>query len=759
MKTGPILVLLFLLCCEQLSAQQAPTHTLSSTQLPRRWDESFPMGNGLLGAMLWQKNDALRLSLDRADLWDLRPMKGLDRLEFSYSWVTGQVAKQEYAVVQQYFDAPYEQEAGPSKLPGAALEWPLGKYNQVAAKLDLATGLTTVTFDNGLVFKTFVDANQKAGWFRLEGKPGQGPVLKTPAYGGDPLVPAGGSVAGDDLSRLGYTPTIPQQMGNTWVYHQPCYAGFSYEVAVGWKQLKDGAIEGVWSISAHFKEKPDVERASSLIKRLLKKGFYASYKKSAAWWSDYWAQSSIEIPDPVLSRQYALDMYKFGCVARKNAPMVSLQAIWTADNGRLPPWKGDLHHDLNTELSYWPAYTSNHTEEGMSYIQHIESNEAAHRRFTKQYFGNEGINIPGVETLLGEPMGGWIQYACSPTTGAWIAQHFYKQWRYTMDRTFLKKRAWPFIQAVAQHLEAITYLNDAGVRVLPLSSSPEIHDNSLQAWFPDQWTNYDLALGRYLFGIAAELAFEQGFATESARWLKRLQELPGFVQEESGELMFATGLPYRESHRHFSHLMAIHPMGLIDWQHGPEAQAVIKACLAQLEKYGPDSWTGYSYAWQANLYARAHAGEQAREALYRFADGFVSQNSFHLNGDQSGKGYSGFTYRPFTLEGNFASAAGVLEMLLQSHSAVIEIFPAVPASWQDISFYQLRAEGAFLISAVKKSGQVKSLRIQSLKGGTVQVYMPWVKADQLDPAWQPVPGRPNVWMRDTKEKEVVEIRF
>ena len=82
-------------------------------------------------------------------------------------------------------------------------------------------------------------------------------------------------------------------------------------------------------------------------------------------------------------------------------------------------------------------------------------------------------------------------------------------------------------------------------------------------------------------------------------------------------------------------------------------------------------------------------GEGARSALYDFATAFCSTNSFHLNGDQTKSGKSSFTYRPFTLEGNFAFAAGIQEMLIQSYAGFIEVFPAVPESWTDLSFKQL----------------------------------------------------------------------
>ena len=125
------------------------------------------------------------------------------------------------------------------------------------------------------------------------------------------------------------------------------------------------------------------------------------------------------------------------------------------------------------------------------------------------------------------------------------------------------------------------------------------------------------------------------------------------------------------------------------------------------------------------LYARAKEADNAIKQLQIFAANFCSSNSFHLNGDQKGGQYSSFTYRPFTLEGNFAFAQGVHELLLQNHDDVIEIFPAVPDSWKNISFKTLRAEGAFLISAKKDNGVADEVEIFSGQGGILKIKLPF----------------------------------
>jgi len=108
-----------------------------------------------------------------------------------------------------------------------------------------------------------------------------------------------------------------------------------------------------------------------------------------------------------------------------------------------------------------------------------------------------------------------------------------------------------------------------------------------------------------------------------------------------------------------------------------------------------------------------------------FATDFCLQNSFHVNWDQSGTGKSKFTYRPFTLEGNFAFAAGIQEMLIQSHTGIVRIFPAIPEEWKEAGFNKLRAEGAFLISAKMERGDIIEVNILSEKGGDLKIFNPF----------------------------------
>lgn len=710
-------------------SQPASRHDLRSDALAHVWDEAVPLGNGTVGALVWEKEKVLRLSLDRADIWDLRPMKGLHRPEFSFEWVRSKVLENDYKQVQENFDAPYDREPAPSKIPAAALQFKIpANISVTSVALNPEQALCRVKWNNGMTLTTFVHATEPEGWFRFENTSSEiSPELIPPAYQGKPSEGSRpNSVVGDDLARLGYKPGSVQRKAGRITYEQEGWGGFIYRVAVDWKRIDKTTIEGVWSISSHYPGRKVQTPAGDVVTQAMEAGFKARLSSHETWWKSFWALSSIRIPDELLEKQWYLEQYKFGSTARKNAPPISLQAVWTADNGRIPPWKGDFHHDLNTQLSYWPAYSGNHLEEALGYLDHLDENKTGYKRYTRLYFGKDGLNVPGVTTLDGTEMGGWIQYSLSPTVSAWLAQHYYLQWKYSMDRDFLRKRAYPWFREVCTFLEQITTRDENGFRQLPLSSSPEINNNGINAWFFKN-TNYDLSLMKFAFGAAAELAGELDMKEDSARWENVLGEFGNYALTGKSELMFAPGFPYNESHRHFSHLMAIHPLGLIRWEDGEESQAIIKNTLAQLEAVGPDYWCGYSYSWLGNLYARAKNGSKAAEALRIFASAFCLPNSFHANGDQTKSGYSKFTYRPFTLEGNMAFAAGIQEMLLQSYAGFIEIMPAVPGEWKDVSFENLRAEGAFLVSAQKKNGRVEEVSISAEKGGDTTIKLPFAQ--------------------------------
>lgn len=704
--------LCFLVLPLSFFAQDLSRYNLQFDSLAKRWDEAIPLGNGMIGALIWQKDNKLRMSLDRVDLWDDRPMPEIDQLKFK--WVKEKVRSNQYDSVQRIGDEPYEKYPAPTKIPGAALEFDMSSFGKVVLnRLDIEKAVSTIQWDSGVQLETYVCAGSDNGIFIFKDLKDDLKVeLIPPAYNSGTEGMEGNSVEGQELERLGYSPGKIIKEKNFLKYDQPCYNGMYYTVTVQWQRFGND-IRGVWQIIKNNANENGVKNISA----------DTTLSGHILWWKDFWSRSSVSLPDPVLQRQYYLDMYKFGCVARNNTPPISLQAVWTADNGKLPPWKGDFHHDLNTELSYWPGYISNHLDLTSGFTNWLWNIKEENKKWTQQYFGTKGLNVPGVTTISGKPMGGWIQYSMSPTTVAWLSQNFYWQWKYSMDKNFLKEKCVPYFKEAERYFSEVK-ITDAktGKYELPLSSSPEYHDNSIKAWFTGI-TNYDLSLIKYFYRKYCEI-LKENHDPVSENIFSEEKKYPTLDVNETG-LTVAPGQNLDESHRHLSPYMAIFPLRILNGDDQKDKE-IIRKSIQRIEDKGTRNWVGYSFSWMGCVYAQAKEGNKAAEMLRHFATNFCSINSFHLNGDQKGGQYSSFTYRPFTLEGNFAFARGIQEMLIQSDRGFIEVFPAIPDSWQDVSFKTFRTEGAFLVSAKKEKGKVKEIVIQSEAGGKLLIKLPFV---------------------------------
>lgn len=710
------------------------SHNLHFVKLPTCWDEAIPLGNGIMGTLIWQKEDKLRLTLDRADLWDLRAVKEFDGPSYKYKAICEAVSQKKMQPIYELIDARTKKDCAPTKLPVGVIEIPILKLGEVkSVDLNIHTAICTIIWKCGTVGRFFIDATDKVGHFQFENLPDMLSIqLQTPKFEGNEqetkanLTPP----RTHPLNRLGYKNGKITNADNRILYRQKVYGKVAYEVAIEWAIPNVNTLEGRYCITTQGTWYSDSIQAKDFIERQ-GKDFKTSLSEHVEWWKEYWEKCEICLPDSVLERQWYLEMYKFGSASRKNAPPISLQAIWTADNGQTPPWRGDFHNDLNTQLSYWPGYSANHLEESSVFTDWLWKIKDNGKEFTRQFFEVDGLNIPCIATLEGKAIGGWSQYSHQPTAAGWLAHYFYLQWKYSADRDFLESRAYPWVKEVARYFESISIKDKNGKRRLPISSSPEINDNRWNAWF-EETTNYDLACIRFTNKAAEEMALELGLKDAAEHWRRQNEEWPNFAVDSTG-LSIAPNYPLKHTHRHLSNMLAIHPLGLLDVSQGKETERLIKRSIHHAEELGTKGWVGYTYSWLANLQARMLDGDAAARSLHIFIKAFCSPNSFHLNGDQLKQGYSGFTYRPFTLEGNFACASAIQEMLLQSHAGIIRVFPAIPESWRNASFRHMRAIGAFLVSADYEDGNITRIIIYSEKGGKVKFFNPFTrKVDEKD---------------------------
>ncbi len=695
----------------------------------KTWDEAIPLGNGLMGGLLWGENNTIRLSLDRGDLWDERTTGGVDWWkQNTYQKAADLVAEGKYDVVQKWWSLPYKG-VTPTKLPAGRVEIKL-PVSQIVKdfELNLAGAEGVAHFNSTAVVKVLYSATKPVALLAIKGTiPDSISLLSTMDVFRRNQMSGGGLSSGGSVNKLGYAEAKKGSSGGSKWYIQEAADGLKYCVYLKSRQIKGETLLAI-TITSTNDTADFLALAEQRCADALQSGYVAVQKTHNQWWRDFWLKSSVSVPDTAVQKQYNLVQYFYGAASRDDAPPMPLQGVWTADNGNLPPWKGDYHNDLNTQMTYIAYQQAGRFNEGVSYLNFLWDRRGVFRDFAKDFYGTGGLACPGVMSYSGQPLGGWEQYSLSPTMSAWSAHLFYLHWLYTADDQFLKDRAYPWSAEVGECMLGLLKVDEKGVLKLPVSSSPEIFDNSPKAWLKPN-SNYDLMSLKMLFLSLKEMAVACSKRDDAKKWSDAATALGGFFTKPDGTLLLDAVTELPRSHRHLSNIIGLHPFNLITNEGGARDMEMINASLKNWDALGTSQWCGYSFSWMSCLQARVGNAEEAVKNLDIFVKAFVLRNGFHVNGDQTKSGYSDFTYRPFTLEGNFLASQAVQEMLLQSWSptpgeintGVIRLFPAVPAKWADVSFNNLRAEGGHQVSASQKSNKIVKFSITAGKSGILRV--------------------------------------
>jgi len=678
-----------------------------------RWDEAVPLGNGLLGGLLWGEGNLLRLSLDRGDLWDERPAPGDPIGNFTYFRMAEMVAQKNNAGIVEIADRQGYDQPHPTKIPAGRLELEFAPAEKVTAfSLDCGTATGRAVFASGGRVEAFFSAIKPYAVLRLVGLPLLAMRLVAPA----------------SVRKLHYPEAEPGEDGPAQWFIQDTAEGHSFCVYAQTRQVADSKL---LAVSVAFSPADGVHVlavARARVESALKAGYIATQTPHAEWWKAFWAKSSVALPDVALQQHYEFGQYLYGSASRPHAPPMPLQGVWTADGGELPPWKGDYHHDMNTQMTYMGYLASGRFEEGRTFLDFMQARLPVFREFARSFYESPGAAVPAVMTLAGRPLGGWAQYALSPTAGAWIGQLFYLHWRYTRDEKFLRESALPWCREIGECLAGLMGPDSRGVLVLPLSSSPEAWNNDQRAWVTPNST-HDLCCLRMLFLALQEMSAAAGEEEETARWRLLAVGLGPMPVTVHGLIKLSDNEELTFSHRHFSTMIGLYPFNLLSAEGSEKEQALVRRNLAELDRLGVREWGGSSYTWMAALRARSGDAESALWHLKAYLHAFVSRNGFHLNCDLVKAGFSSLENRAFTLEGNLLACAAVHEMLLQSWDAhpgtggwgAIRLFPAMPWRWHDAEFTDLMAEGGYKVSARRENNATVWFRITAAREGELRI--------------------------------------
>ena len=678
-----------------------------------RWDEAIPLGNGMLGGLFWGGDNMLRLSLDRGDLWDERPAPGDPLGGFTYFRMAELVAQKNNAAICEVTEKLAYDQVHPTKLPAGRLELEFAPAEKVTSfALDFATATGRANLASGGRAEVFFSAVKPYAVLRVSGTTIQAMRLVAPAC----------------ARKLHYPEAELGEEGLAQWFVQTTAEGHKFCVYAQTRQMADAtflATAVAWSPTdgVHV-----LAVARARVESALKLGYIAAHKPHAEWWRTFWAKSTVRLPDPDVQRHYEFGQYLYGSASRAGSPPMPQQGVWTADAGELPPWKGDYHNDVNTQMTYLGYQAAGRFEEGRTLLDFLHARLPEFRQFAKKFFETPGAAVPGTMTLGGRPLGGWAQYSLSPTSGAWVGQLFYLHWRYTRDDKFLREVALPWCREIGECLAALMGPDSRGVLVLPLSSSPHAWHNGQRAWVTPNST-YDISCLRMLFLALQEMSDAAGEDEETARWRQIAGALGPVPVSVHGLIQISANEELTFSHRHFSTMMGLYPFNLLSVEGSDKEQTLVRRNLAELDRLGVREWGGSSYTWMAALRARSGDAELALWHLKAYLHAFVSRNGFHLTCDLTKSGFSSFENRAFTLEGNGLACAAVHEMLLQGWDAhpgtggwgAIRIFPAMPWRWHVAEFTDLMAEGGYKVSARRENNATVWFRITATRDGELRI--------------------------------------
>ena len=672
------------------------------------WDEGAPLGNGRTGSIVYGRG-IVKITADRTDLWDLRPNETTLEKGFTYEnlvRLSKSGKEEDWAERERLFEDIFMGKPYPSKITAGRLELDFGKNAEdISCTLDPKTATAEIYGGEKKLASVFVSGEANVGVIRTYAD--YNLRIHVPAYLSG--MPQNGSGLEDNSANMSliYPPAAMKSDGKFTWYEQNTHTKYAFGIIV---YEDDGVI--YYTLVTTDDDEDYIAYGKKMLLNAARCGgerLFALHKKE---WEKYWRQSRVTTGDRLLDDTYKKSWYLFKCCSGKGGYPMPLQGVWTADNDCLPPWKGDYHHDTNTELSYQSYLKANRLEEGEVFVEYLWKLKPAYEKFAKKFFGVNGLLIPSCSTLDGKAMGGWAQYSLSPTMTIWAAQSFDEYYLYTGDEKFLKERAYPFFKETGSAIGALLTEKN-GKLYLPLSSSPEIFDNTRKSYLREN-SNFDLALLIYLFGTLKGYAEKLG--DDSSEYEELLNKLDDIAISPDGVVMLDKTQKLPETHRHFSHLMCLYPLHLIDYD-TEEHKKIYEASIRDLEILGTGYWVGFSFVMSAQIYAMAKNGNASYERLRQFCRGFVGENGFHLNGDFRHFGYTQFHYRPFTLEALFGFCDALHEMLLQDHTGKIELFAAIPQEWKTrtIGFKNLRSRGGLIISAKLTNGGFTELSVTAPK--------------------------------------------
>lgn len=714
------------------------------------------LGNGDIGVCVTVRPDALGLHIGKLDVWDIRvsedhiqhlkPFQEILKMwrEASQRSATGGKPDAIYLEnsdpeLKAYSEKLRSSYAKPWPRPWPCgivwLHWDSRKIAVQRQTLDISTGLYTLEVD-------YDDLRGQSGTRRLEcfvnwtaghiGVSGNIPVVScsyyphTDAQTKMPLPSLTVDAAGFQCTQR-LPATVP---GSEVSPHDRSFA-LAAKVAGGWSAAAPDP-KRLRALLSHTDPSQPVQLDITLFTSLEKPnpiGMANGKQATARAWRDFWSRSAVEFADRELERIWYHNQYFLACCLRQGKVAPGLFGNWVSGNIGTA-WHGDYHMNYNTQQVFWGVFSSNHADQHLPYVDLVNTLMPIAEWNAREQFGMPGAYFPHSaypvpSKVNAYPVPPWGYEICETP---WTVQSLWWHYLYTLDKTYLA-RVFPVLRAAAVFIAAYLSKGDDGrYHVFP-TVSPENWGHSA-GFRLNRNCIVDLALIEFLLDAVVEAARVLGRdAAESAQWRNIRANLAPYpaVDGPYGRVWLdIENAPAEYVYNVPATLTPVFPAEQTGLDRRRELLEIARRTTRTIRLEG-----GNDLVWQPLARARLAMLDLAwfkKEVRYSLLpNGIANDRCRQIDGRYRDETNFDFMMRMGVWTENFSLPAVLNECMLQSYSGTIRLFPNTknlgPARFQD-----LRAVGAFLVSAVWDGTRVSDVRIRSERGAEARVVRPWPSA-------------------------------